>query len=101
MVIRPCVVLSCYGERYTLAASAHTNHQHTHNFILDVAYDPAISYAIPPKRSHWSSQGSAQTAWIGSSCDPLVHIVNHAPGHLPVQPAQLTPGGFGTLNLPG
>ena len=81
--------------------SANTNHQHTHNVVLNVADDPAIAYAIPPQRSHRSSQGSAQTPGVGSGRDPFLHVVDYTPGHLLVQPAQLIPGGFGIINRPG
>lgn len=84
---------------FTAVADPHDeNAQHP---VLNLADHSAAPDPVTPQALQRAGQHGAQNAGIIEPRDPRVHVVDDAPGRLPVELSKLSSGGGGVLNRPG
>ncbi len=94
--ILPGILLSV-----NFAPVAHLHHEHAQSTVLNVTNHPAIAYPVTPESTKRAGQCLARGTRVFQSGDALVHEIDDASRHLPVELAELSLGRVGVINRPG
>jgi len=93
--------LPSVSSSHLVGAPVHSHHEHAQSAVLNVTNHPASAHPIPPESTKRAGQRFARVTRVSRFGDTLVHEIDDAPRHLPVELAKLFSGRVGILNRPG